>query len=332
MPTECSRDLFGYEVVEGRQVVAAFDGGEVTSDAGALLLGATDRAIGLVTRFAACFGDGRSLAQVEHTVEAMVAQRVFGIALGYEDLIDHDELRHDPVLATLAGKLTARRQDCAPLAGKSTLNRLEHAPSAPDRYHKIGHDAAAIEGLLVALFLEAHKTPPQQIILDLDATDDPLHGHQEGRFFHGYYDCYCYLPLYVFCGRHLLAAKLRRSNIDAAAGAVGEVARIVAQIRTHWPKVEILLRADSGFARDELMTWCEAAGVDYLFGLARNERLVGAIATELAASEAESLAQDGPARRFADFAWRARSTAGAASDGSSPRPSICPAGPTRASS
>jgi hypothetical protein len=304
MPTECSRDLFGYEVVEGRQVVAAFDGGEVTSDAGALLLGATDRAIGLVTRFAACFDDGRVQAQVEHTVEAMVAQRVFGIALGYEDLIDHDELRHDPVLATLAGKLTARRQDCAPLAGKSTLNRLEHAPSAPDRYHKIGHDAAAIEGLFVALFLEAHKTPPQQIILDLDATDDPLHGHQEGRFFHGYYDCYCYLPLYVFCGRDLLAAKLRRSNSDAAAGAVGEVARIVAQIRTRWPKVEILLRADSGFARDELMTWCEAAGVDYLFGLARNQRLVGAIAEELTEAEAESLAQGGPARRFADFAWR----------------------------
>ena len=277
MPTECNRDLFGYEVVEGRRVVAAFDGGEVTSDAGALLLGATDRAIGLVTRFAACFDDGRVQAQVEHTIEAMVAQRVFGIALGYEDLVDHDQLRHDPVLATLAGKLTARRQDCAPLAGKSTLNRLEHAPLTPSRYHKIGHDAAAIEGLFVALFLEAHRTPPEKIILDLDATDDPLHGHQEGRFFHGYYDGYCYLPLYVFCGRHLLAAKLRRSNIDASAGAVEEVARIVAQIRARWPRVEILLRADSGFARDELMTWCEANGVDYLFGLARNQRLVGAI-------------------------------------------------------
>ena len=220
MPTQCSRDLFGYEVVEGRQVVAAFDGGEVTSDAGALLLGATDRAIGLVTRFAACFDDGRVQTLVEHTVETMVAQRVFGIALGYEDLIDHDQLRHDPVLATLAGKLTARRQDCAPLAGKSTLNRLEHAPSTPSRYHKIGHDAAAIEGLFVELFLDAHRTSPEEIVLDLDATDDPLHGHQEGRFFHGYYDGYCYLPLYVFCGRHLLAAKLRRSNIDASAGAV----------------------------------------------------------------------------------------------------------------
>jgi hypothetical protein len=306
MPTQCSRDLFGYEAVEGRQVVAAFDGGEVTSDAGGLLLGATDRAIGLVGRFAACFADGRAQSQVEHTVEALVAQRVFGIALGYEDLIDHDQLRFDPVLATLAGRLEAKRQNCAPLAGKSTLNRLEHAPLVPSRYHKIGHDTAAIEGLFVDLFLEAHPAPPKEIILDLDATDDPLHGHQEGRFFHGYYDCYCYLPLYVFCGRHLLAAKLRRSNIDASAGAVEEVARIVGQIRARWPRVRILLRADSGFARDELMTWCETHRVDYVFGLARNERLVGAIADELAAAEAESRAQGAPARRFADFAWSTR--------------------------
>ena len=304
MPTQCSRDLFGYEVVEGRRVVAAFDGGEVTSDAGALLLGATDRAIGLVARFAACFDDARVQAQVEHSVAAMVAQRVFGIALGYEDLVDHDRLRHDPVLAALAGKLTAKRQRCAPLAGKSTLNRLEHAPRGLSRYHKIGHDAAAIEGLLVELFLAAHPTPPKEIMLDLDATDDPLHGHQEGRFFHGYYDCYCYLPLYVFCGRHLLAAKLRRSNIDASAGAVDEVDRIVAQIRTRWPRVKIVLRADSGFAREELMAWCEASSVDYVFGLARNRRLVGAIADDLAAAEAASLAHGGPARRFADFAWR----------------------------
>jgi Transposase DDE domain group 1 len=304
MPTQCSRDLFGYEVVEGRQVVAAFDGGAVTSDAGGLLLGAADRAIGLVTRFAACFEDGRVQTQVEHSVATMVAQRVFGIALGYEDLIDHDHLRRDPVLATLAGKLTARRQDCAPLAGKSTLNRLEHAPAGPSRYHKIGHDPAAIERLFVDLFLEAHKTPPKEIVLDLDATDDPLHGHQEGRFFHRYYDCYCYLPLYVFCGRHLLVAQLRRSNIDASAGAVEEVARIVAQIRARWPRVSILLRADSGFARDEIMAWCEANGVDYVFGLARNERLVSAIADDLAAAELQSLAQGRPARRFADFAWR----------------------------
>jgi len=307
MPTECSRDLFGYEVVEGRQVMAAFDGGQVTSDAGALLLGATNRAIGLVQRLARCFTDGRAPELVEHTVETMLMQRICGIALGYEDLIDHDQLRHDPVLATLAGKLEARRKDCAPLAGKSTLNRLEHAPAAAlDRYHKIGHDPRAIEDLFVALFLEAHATPPERITLDLDATDDPLHGHQEGRFFHGYYDCYCYLPLYVFCGRHLLAAKLRRSNIDASAGALDEIERIVAQIRTRWPRLTILLRADSGFARDELMAWCEANGVDYVFGLARNERLVGAIGAELAAAEAESLAQGAPTRRFADFAWRTR--------------------------
>jgi Transposase DDE domain group 1 len=305
MPTECSRDLFGYEVVEGRQVVAAFDGGEGTSDAGALLLGAANRALGLVRRLARCFTDGRAPELVEHTVETMLMQRICGIALGYEDLVDHDELRHDPVLATLAGKLEARRRDCAPLAGKSTLNRLEHAPASTlDRYHKIGHDAPAIEGLLVDLFLEAHKTPPKEIILDLDATDDPLHGHQEGRFFHGYYDCYCYLPLYVFCGRHLLAAKLRRSNIDASAGAVAEVERLVGQIRARWPRVKIVLRADSGFARDELMVWCEANAVDYVFGLARNGRLVGAIAAELAAAELESSAQSCPARRFADFAWR----------------------------
>ena len=306
MPTQCSRDLFGYEAVDGREVVAAFDGGEGTTDAGGLLLGATDRTIHVVGRFAGCFVDHRAQAQVEHTVKAMVAQRVFVIALGYEDLLDHDQLRHDPVLATLAGKLRAKRKNCAPLAGKSTLNRLEHAPLAPSRYHKIGHNAAAIEGLFVDLFLEAHKVPPKEIILDLDATDDPLHGHQEGRFFHGYYDCYCYLPLYVFCGKQLLAAKLRRSNIDASAGAAAEIARIVGQIRAHWPRVEIVLRADSGFARDELMAWCEANAVDYVFGLARNERLVGAIAEDLAAAELESLAKGGPARRFADFFWRTR--------------------------
>jgi hypothetical protein len=305
MPTQCNRDLFGYEAVEGRQVVAAFDGGQITSDAGALLLGAANRAIGLVRRLAGCFADGRRQELVEHRVETMLMQRICGIALGYEDLLDHDELRHDPVLATLVGKLEARRKDCAPLAGKSTLNRLEHAPTAlAERYHRIGHDPRAIERLFVDLFVEAHQRPPERIILDLDATDDPLHGHQEGRFFHGYYDCHCYLPLYVFCGRHLLAAKLRRSNIDASAGAVEEIARIVAQVRERWPRVQIVLRADSGFARDELMVWCEDNGVDYVLGLARNRRLVDAIAHHLAAAEQESLAQGGPARRFADLVWR----------------------------
>ena len=306
MQTECSADLFGFTPVEGRAVVAAFDGGKMTSDAGAMLLGATDRAIGLIERFAGCFTDDRAAELIEHTVATLVGQRVFGIALGYEDLIDHDELRHDPVMAVLAGKLTARRSDCAPLAGKSTLNRLELSRPEPSRYHKISYDQSKIEGLFVDLFLDAHAAPPSQIILDLDATDDPLHGHQEGRFFHGYYDTYCYLPLYVFCGRHLLAAKLRPANIDGSAGAIEEVARIVAQIRQRWPAVRILLRADSGFARDPLMAWCENNGVDFLFGLARNSRLVGEIESELAEAEEQSKRTSKPARRFKDFTWSTR--------------------------
>src|SRR3954469_297774 len=210
MQTQCRPEQLVFAPVEGRSVVASFTGGVITSDAGALLLGATDRAINLVERFAACFQDARDPDLIEHTLATLIGQRVFGIALGYEDLIDHDQLRHDPVLAVLEGKLTARRADCAPLAGKSTLNRLEHAPSGePSRYHRIGHDGAAIARVFVDLFLEAHTRPPKQIILDLDATDDPIHGHQEGHFFHGYYDCYCYLPLYVFCGRHLLASNYR---------------------------------------------------------------------------------------------------------------------------
>jgi len=304
MPTECISEAYGFASVEGRAVVAGFDGGEATSDAGALLLGATDRAIGLIERFAGCFDDGRDPHQVVHEIPAMVGQRVFGLALGYEDVNDHDELRHDPVFGVLAGCLSARHPRCAPLAGKSTLNRLEHAPAgAPGRYHKISHDGAAIEALLVDLFLEAHERAPKRIVLDLDATDDPIHGHQEGRFFHGYYDCYCYLPLYIFCGRHLLAAKLRRANIDAAAGAVEEVARIVAQIHARWPRVKILLRADSGFAREALMTWCEQNRVDYLFGLARNTRLEERIAETLGRAEQASLASGRPARLFADFLW-----------------------------
>src|SRR6202008_1072230 len=304
MPTECNLDLFGFAPVEGREVVAAFDAGAITSDAGALLLGATDRAIGIMDRFASCFHDVRCPEFIEHEVVTLVGQRVFGIALGYEDLNDHDELRHDPLMAVLSGKLAARRGDCAPVAGKSTLNRLELSQSEPSRYHKIAHDTAAIEALPVTLFLEAHKRPPERIILYLDATDDPLHGHQEGRFFHGYYDCYCYLPLYVFCGRHLLAAKLRPSDIDASAGSVAEVARIVRQIRARWPFVRIVLRADSGFAREALMAWCEQNRVDYLFGLARNTRLVAMIEEELAAAKAAAEKTGRPARRFKDFQWR----------------------------
>ena len=209
----------------------------------------------------------------------------------------------DPILATLSGKLTAHRGDCAPLAGKSTLNRLELSTAQPDRYHKISVDPGSVETLLVDLFLEAHRKPPKEIILDLDATDDPLHGEQEGKFFHGFYDCYCYLPLYIFCGRHLLVSKLRRSNIDGSAGAVEEVARVVAQIRQRWPKVRILLRGDSGFARDALMVWCEANRVDYLFGLARNSRLEAILAPAMQQAAKVAKRTGKPIRRFKDFRY-----------------------------
>ncbi len=306
MRTECSSDLFGFAAVEGREVVGGFDGGAITSEAGALLLGAADRAIKLTERFAACFHDTRRQHLIEHEVVTLLTQQVFGIALGYEDLNDHDELRHDPMMAVLAGKLAARREDCAPVAGKSTLNRLELSRLQPTRYHRISHNPIAIKRLLVDLFVDAHERPPQQIILDLDATDDPVHGEQEGRFFHGYYDCYCYLPLYVFCGRHLLAAKLRPASMDAAAGAAQEVARIVAQIRRRWPHVRILVRADSGFAREELMAWCEANGVHFLFGLQKNDRLVAEITSELERAEAKSRRTDKPARYFREFRYRTR--------------------------
>jgi hypothetical protein len=304
MPADCSLDSFEFAPVAGRWVVGSFDGGAMTSDAGALLLGAADKAIRLVDRFAACFTDHRQPELIEHSVATLVGQRIFGLALGYEDLVDHDALRHDPIFAVLAGKLKAKRQNCAAVAGKSTLNRLELARREPSRYHKIAYDGDAIEKLFVDLFLDAHESPPDEIIIDLDATDDPLHGHQEDGFFHGYYDCYCYLPLYIFCGRHLLCAKLRPANIDASAGAREEIAKILARIRERWPKVHILLRADSGFAREELMAWCEANGVDYLFGLARNARLCAEIETELAEACTESQTTGLPARRFKDFTYR----------------------------
>ena len=311
MPTQCKQDSFDFGRVAGRRIVAQFDGGRMTSDGGALLLGAVNKATRLIDRFAACFRDGRNQSGVEHSVATLVGQRIFAIALGYEDVCDHDDLRHDPVLAVIAGKLAARCGNCAPLAGKSTLNRLEHCPqegeaTAPSRYHKIAHDGQAIERLFPAAFLDAHARAPNEIIIDLDATDDPLHGHQEGRFFHGYYDCYCYLPLYIFCGRHLLAAKLRRSNIDASAGSREEIARITAQIRERWPEVRIILRADSGFAREQLMAWCETNNVDYVFGLARNARLVDAISPELDAVIEVHEQTGRPLRWFSDFAWSTR--------------------------
>src|ERR1700734_3104572 len=303
MQTECSTKPSAFGRVEGRPVVAEFDGGALTSDAGGLLLGAADRRLDMVRRLAGCFRDARDPRLVEHAVATLIGQRVFGIALGYENLNDHDELRHDPLMAALAGKLKAWRSDCAPAAGKSTLNRLELSRDTPTKYCKIAHEPAAIEALFVDLFLEAHAKPPRQIILDLDATDDPLHGHQEGRFFHGYYDCYCYLPLYVFCGRHLLAAKLRRSNIDGSAGAVEEIARIVAQIRARWPGPRILFRADSGLPPEALLAGGENTGGGLVFGGARKARLGEEPGVDLVGAEGGPPSPGTPARRYKDFRY-----------------------------
>jgi hypothetical protein len=310
MTTECTPRLFAFEAVERKSVVASFDGGDITSNAGALLLGQVDRGLGLMRRFATCFTDRRDPVYVEHQVETLVGQRIFGLALGYEDLVDHDELRKDRTLAVLAGKLKpVLRPDCEALAGKSTLNRLEHTPKRHGaKYHKIDCDGAKVDALLVDLFLEAHesetKRAPREIVIDLDNTDITLYGMQEGRFFHGYYDDYCYLPLYAFCGRHLLLARQRRANVAGSAGAVEEVARIVAQIRRKWRKVRIVLRADSGFSNDELMAWCEANHVGYVFGLARNSRLEAALTVELAQAKRQHLASGMPARLFRDFRYR----------------------------
>ena len=306
MQTECTPALFEFEPVERKKVVAGFDGGTITSDAGALLLGRLDRGLGLIRRMAACFTDRRDPRLLEHMVETLVGQRVFAIALGYEDLNDHDELRHDPLFHVLAGKLEANRSDCAPVAGKSTLNRLEHTPKgAAAKYHKIDHDPARLAALFVEILLEAHNRPPRRIVLDLDATDAPIHGQQEAGYFHGYYDCHCYLPLYIFCDRFLLAAKLRPSNLGGADGAVAEVARVVGQIRARWPRVRIVLRGDGDFSTDELMNWCEAEpGVDFVFGLSRNQRLEAVLAPEMAEAKACCAATGEATRRFKDFAYQ----------------------------
>ena len=306
MQTECSAKLFEFEAVERRAVVAGFDGGDITSNGGALLLGQVDRGLGLVRRFAQCFSDRRDPRYVEHQVETLLGQRIFGLVLGYEDLNDHDELRKDPTFAVLAGKLhPVLRSDCEALAGKSTLNRLEHTPKRHgSKYHKIDCDGAQVDALLIELFREAHERAPVEIVLDLDNTDMPLYGGQEGRFFHGYYDEYCYLPLYVFCGRHLLLARQRRANVAGSDGAIEEMARIVAQIRQKWTRVHIILRADSGFSNDALMGWCEANGVDFVFGLARNTRLEAALGEQLAPAKQLCLMSGKPARVFRDFQYR----------------------------
>lgn len=314
MQTDCSAIQLEFQALGRRRVEAAFDAGQVTTDAGGLLLRESALGMRLMDRLARCFRDRRRRDRCEHELRALVAQRIFGLALGYEDLNDHDQLRSDPLLAVLAecvdptGQRRERARDrgCA-LAGKSTLNRLEQASADGfHRYHKISYDAVELDRLLCDLFLESSAHPPRQIILDLDATDDPVHGKQEGRFFHGYYGHYCYLPLYIFCGEHLLRARLRPSNIDASAGTVEEVAPLVTQIRERWPRVQIVLRADSGFAREEIMAWCEEHGVDYVFGLAKNPRLIRKLAREMKQARRRYGRTLRAARFFRGFAYRTR--------------------------
>ena len=301
--TQCSETLFPFEAHFSRQVVAQFAGDRLTTEGGSLLLRQADRKIGLLRRVADCFTDGRQPERIEHRLQEMLAQRIYALALGYEDLNDHEQLRQDPLLAVLAGKKDLRE----PLAGKSTLNRLELTPAgspAAERYHKITYSAEAIDTLLVDLFLQAHARAPRQIVLDLDATDTPLHGRQEARFFHGYYGHYCYLPLYIFCGDHLLCARLRPSNIDASAGSQEEVQRIVRQIRARWPKTRIILRADSGFCREELLAWCERNKVQYVFGFARNQRLRRIIGRAMHQAKQEHQRTGKAARVFCEFTYR----------------------------
>ncbi len=316
MTTECTPAQFEFHALGRREVVGRFDGGRITSDGGGLLLREVDRRLGLMGRLAGCFIDHRDPRLTEHSVQSLVAQRIYGLALGYEDLNDHDVLRADSLLALLVGKTDVtgerrareRDQGC-PLAGSSTLNRLELSDpdhAAASRYKRIAADPAALDRLLVDLFLESYARAPREIWLDLDATDDPLHGHQEGRFFHGYYGCYCYLPLYIFCGEHLLCARLRPSNRDAAAGSVEELSRVVEQIRARWPKTRIIIRGDSGFCREALMGWCEHNRVGYVLGLARNARLVRALGAALHEAQTDYLATGEAARRFEEFPYRTR--------------------------
>jgi hypothetical protein len=318
MTTHCSLTALDFPSLGSRHVRADFDGGHISSDGGALLLRKIEELTGVIRQFAACFTDHRNPKLIEHTLEQLVAQRVYGLALGYEDLNDHDDLRYDPLLATVVGKRDPTgksrqrpRDRGKALAGKSTLNRWELSPVGADphsRYKKIVCRTRDVERLFVTLFLQAHTRPPEQIVLDLDATDDPIHGHQLGRFFHGYYKNYCYLPLYIFCGNHLLLARLRPADIDAAAGSVKHLKRIVEQIRLAWPEVKIVIRGDSGFCREAILRWCEQNGVGYVIGLAKNTRLVAAIAAESEQARQQFATTKQPARVFTELRYQTLET------------------------
>jgi len=312
--TECKPKTIEFHALGSREIVAEFDGGDITSDAGGMLLREVEQQTGILKQFAKCFTDYRKAGAIEHPVEDLLAQRVYGLCLGYEDLNDHDSLRADPLLAVVVGKTDPKGQyrrevqdRGRALAGKSTLNRLELTTAdatSSERYKKIVMNPESIDQLMVDHFLDAHHRAPSSITLDMDATDDPVHGHQEGRFFHGYYDSYCYLPLYIFCGEFLLSAQLRSAKIDPAKGALKDLQRIVAQIRKKWRHVHIVVRADSGFCRDAIMAWCERQGIDYVFGLAKNPRLLKQIQEELAEAEAESTRTGQMARIFKNLCYQ----------------------------
>jgi hypothetical protein len=297
--TECIQDRLVFSSAHGRrEIVAEFSGGTISSDAGGLLLQETDSKLNLLSRFSQCFFDGRNPILIEHSVEQMVRQRVYALALGYEDLNDHDQLRQDPLWGLMAGKAEPGRE---PLAGKSTLSRMELGTGMPTRYKKISFWRDSVDELLVDVFLEAHPVAPEEIVLDLDTTDLALHGKQEGRFYHGHYGHYCYLPLYIFCGDHVLCARLRPSSSGPAVGSQKEVERIVQQIRLRWPEVRIILRGDSGFCADQLMTWCEQNRVGYVLGMARNQRLERRIAGSLSEAKQQFESTQQAARIFVEF-------------------------------
>jgi hypothetical protein len=315
--TQCTPTLFDFQALGNREVVARFDGGKVTSDAGGLLLREVEAKFGFIAQFTRCFTDHRDPELVEHTLEELLKQRIFGLCLGYEDLNDHDQLRLDPLLAVLAGKKDPLGNDRPgrdkgkALAGKSTLNRLELTPvraNADSRYKKIVAHLDAMQHFLVQVFVQQEVVPPTRIVLDVDATNLSLHGHQLGRFFHGYYDEHCYLPLYIFCGDHPLLALLRHANLDEPVGLLKHLKRIVAYLRQHWPSVQILVRGDSGFCRESLMRWCEDNQVDFLFGLAKNARLLRILGAEMHQAKTAFEATQQPSRVFKDFTYQTKKT------------------------
>ena len=317
MRTECTTEQMEFQHLGRRAVIGRFDGGRISSDAGGVLLRETEKRTDILERLAGCFRDYRNEDRIEHPVGSLIRQRVYGIALGYEDLNDHDSLRHDVVMGLLSekhdpcGRDRVREQDQGKaIAGKSTLNRLGLTPedaNEKSRYKKIVADGGKIDELMVAVFIESYHSAPSEVVLDVDATDDPLHGNQEGKYFHGYYSEYCYLPLYIFSGEHLLCARLRQANEDPARGVRQELERIVKKLREAWPGVRIILRGDSGFCRDEIMSYCEGVGqLDYVLGLAKNSRLIEQIGPEMGQAQQSYESTQQPARVFKDFRYRTR--------------------------